>query len=174
MSLKKYKLTKKNRRLISFLASILALFLLAGCATGNYGRLERNRDLNSQFLHYEVLPDYNYYTTGGYDHPNAILLIHKDYQLENPKNLWHRIPNVSRGQMKKWIDTIAPEQDYRYSNAYFAAYILAPDGMRAGVWYATEPLAKVKFLGENRIRVYTPELMPRPIMKYGVDIEGGF
>jgi hypothetical protein len=109
------------------------------------------------YLRYEVLPDHNYYTTGGYDAPQAILALSRDYELENTGNLWIWIPNVNSAQMRKWVDTIAPEQNYRRSNAYFAAYILDPDGKRVGVWYAIEPFTTVKFLGDNKIQVYPPQ-----------------
>ena len=76
--------------------------------------------------------------------------------MDNSGNLWRGIPSVDNAQMKKWIDTIAPEQDYRYSNAYFAAYILNPTGKRVGAWYAIESQTTVKFLEGNKIQVYTP------------------
>ena len=139
-------------------AAIFALFLLVGCAGGNYGTLDRDRDLDNMFLNYEVLPDHRYYTTGGYDAPNAILAIHRDYELDNPGDLWVAVPNVDSTQMRKWIDFLAPEQEYRYSNAYFAAYILDPNGKRVGAWYSYDNIATVKFLEENKIQVYTPEL----------------
>ena len=144
--------------LFMLLAAFLALFLLVGCAGGNYGKLNRDRDLDNMFLNYEVLPDHRYYTTGGYDAPNAILAIHRDYALDNPGNLWVSIPNVGSGQMRKWIDTIAPDQNYRWSGRYFAAYILDPMGKRVGAWFAIENHTTVKFLEGNKIQVYTPQL----------------
>jgi len=62
--------------------------------------------------------------------------------------------------MRRWIDTIAPEQNYRYSNGYFAAYILDPTGKRVGAWYSIEPQTTVKFLEGNKIQVWTPHLSP--------------
>ena len=154
------KTHKKSHRwdnVLAMLAVIISLFLVIGCATGgNYGKLERNRDLDNMFLKYEVLPDHRYYTTGGFDKPDAILAVNTDYELDNSGNLWRGIPNVDNAQMKKWIDTIAPEQDYRYSNAYFAAYILDTDGKKIGAWYSIDPHATVQFLEGNKILVYTP------------------
>ena len=149
-----------KKGLLTLLAAILVLLLLAGCAGGNYGKLERNKDLDNMFLRYEVLPDHNYYTSGGYDKPDAILALHKDYVLDNTKTYWRAIPNVDYAQIRKWIDTIAPEQDYRYSNAYFAAYILDPEGEKIGAWYSVDPHATVKFLEGNMVLVNTPN--PKP------------
>jgi hypothetical protein len=143
--------------LCTLLTVIISLFVLAGCATGgNFGKTERNRDLDNMFLNYEVLPDHRYYTSGGFDAPDAILAIHRDYELDNTKTYWRVIPNVDYAQMRKWIDTIAPEQNYRYSDAYFAAYILNLDGKRIGAWYSIDTYAKVQFLGGNKILVHTP------------------
>jgi hypothetical protein len=147
-------------RLFLSLAIILALILLAGCATGgNYGKLERNRDLDNMFLRYEVLPDHRYYSTGGFDAPSAILAVHTDYELDNSGNLWRGVPNVDYAQMRKWIDTIAPEQNYRVGG-YFAAYILDLNGKRVGAWYSIESQTTVKFLEGNKIQVWTPNLSP--------------
>jgi hypothetical protein len=154
---KTYDISKRWIILVSQVAVILALFILAGCATGaNYGKMERNRDLDNMFLRYEVLPDHRYYSTGGFDAPDAILAVHTDYELDNSGDLWRGVPNVDYGQMRIWIDTIAPEQNYRYSNGYFAAYILNPTGKRVGVWYSIEPQTTVKFLEGNKIQVRTP------------------
>lgn len=148
----------RMKRLVTLLAPFFALFLLVGCAGGNYGKMDRDRDLDNMFLSYEVLPDHRYYTSGGYDAPNAILAIHRDYELDNPGNLWVTIPNVDSGQMRKWIDTIAPDQNYRRSGSYFAAYILDPDGKRVGAWFSVENSTTVKFFEGNKIQVYTPQL----------------
>ena len=162
-----------NRRnsLFTLLASALMIFLLAGYAAASniYGTLDRDRDLDNMFRSYEVLQDYNYYTSGGYDTPNAILLIHKDYEMDNPGNLWVPIPYVDYEQMRKWVSVISSEQDFNRSGNYYAAYILDQNGQRVGVWYSVEIFATVKFLDGNRILVYTPELFHNYSILSGVD-----
>ena len=145
--------------LFTLLASALILFLLAGYAAADiYGTMDRDRDLDNKFLNYEVLQDYNYFTSGGYDVPNAILLIHKDYELDNPGNLWVPIPYVDYEQMRNWVSVISSEQDANRSYNYFVAYILDQNGQRAGVWYSVETFATVEFLKDNKVFVYTPGL----------------
>ena len=100
MIVKKYDTCSSWNRYVAFLAVIISLFLLVGCAGGNFGKLTRDRDLDNMFLNYEVLPDHRYYSTGGYDSPKAILAIHRDYELDNPGNLWVSIPNVDSAQMR--------------------------------------------------------------------------
>jgi hypothetical protein len=147
------------------------LILLAGCAvTGDiYGTTARDRDLDNMFLNYEVLQDYNYFTSGGYDRPNAILLIHKDYELDNPANLWVPITYVDYNQMRKWVSVISSEQDANRSYNYYAAYILDQKGKKVGVWYSVEIFATVKFLEGNKIFVYTPDLFRNYSILSGVD-----
>ena len=75
-------------------------------------------------------------------------------------DIWVFVPNVNSSQMRQWIDTISPEQDYMGSNSYFAAYILDPNGKRIGAWYSIEPLTTIKFLEGNKVQVYTPIRAP--------------
>ena len=136
---------------------IMAVLFFSGCAVGgNHGTLLRNRELDKMFLSYQVIPDHRYYTSGGYDRPNAILGLHKDYQLDN--DLWQSIPNVDSAQIEKWIRTIDP-QDRGVGHNYFAYYILDPDGKRVGFWYSIQNFAVIKFFEEKRIQVYTPDLI---------------
>lgn len=154
-----HTLLNKLNGLFLLLASTLTFFLLvsSSLAGGIYGKLDRDRNLDNMFRNYEVMQDYNYFTTGGYDRPNAILLIHKDYKLDNPKNLWVPIPYVDQNQKRKWISVISTEQDFNTSSNY-AAYILDQNGTRVGVWYSAETFATVKFLEGNKILVYTPDV----------------
>ena len=166
-----YKILNKQDGLLNLLASALMLFLLASCAaTGNiYGTLDRDRDLDNMFLNNEVLQEYNYFTSGGYYKPNAILLIHKDYELDNPGNLWVPIPSVDYNQMRRWISIISSDQDFTRTGNYYAAYILDKNGKRVGVWYSVETFATVKFLEGSKILVYTPDLFHKYSILSGVD-----
>jgi hypothetical protein len=153
------KASRKIFNLLSLSAAMLSFIFLVGCATGGrYATFKRSRDLNYRYLNYEVLPDHKYYTSGGYDNPDAILALHTDYELADSAGLWTNFPNVDYEQMRKWIDTIAPEQDHRFTNGYFATYILDPDGKKVGVWYSIETFTTVKFLEGNKVLVYTPDV----------------
>lgn len=156
------KLLKGRNVLLALLASVLMFFLLAGFAAAagiTYGTLDRDRDLDNMFRSYEVMQDYNYYTTGSYDQPNAILLVHRDYELDNPADLWIEIPYVDYSQKRKWVSVISSDVDFNRSGGYFAAYILDRNGTKVGVWYAKDDFTTVKFLGGNRLQVYTPVLI---------------
>ena len=140
-----------------FLLTAVLAFFFSGCAgTGNYGTLHRDRELDQVFLSYQVLPDYKYYTSGGYDKPNAILGVHNDYILVS--DLWQSIPSVDSAQIQNWIRTIDPE-DRGIGHNYFAYYILDQEGKQVGFWYSIQNFTVVKFLEENKIQVYTPDLI---------------
>ncbi|MDX1775102.1 MAG: hypothetical protein R3297_00815 [Desulfobulbales bacterium] len=167
MPVTSYTCTRAWKRPGTQLITLLTIFLFIGCSGANYGKLDRDRDLDNMFLKYEVLTDHRYYISGGYAAPNAIMAIHRDYELYNPGDLWVPVANVDSLQMRKWIDTIAPEQNYRYANAYFAAYILDPQGERIGAWYSYENFATIKFLDGNRIQVTPPDLFPNIQLQRG-------
>ena len=138
------------------LITIISL-LFSGCAgTKNYGTIRFDRELDQMFLSYQVLPDYKYYTSGGYHKPNAILGVHKDYEMVT--DFWVSIPNVNSAQIEKWIRTIDPE-DTGPGHKYFAYYILDPEGKQVGFWYSIQNHTVVKFLEENKVEVYPPDLI---------------
>ena len=146
-------------RMATLISALIVSMVLTGCAStgGNYGHLQRDREIDNTYYAYKVLPDHRYYTSGGYDLPNAILAIHKDYELVT--DLWQSIPNVNSAQIRKWIETISPKENYRKSRGYFGAYIIDPtNGNKAGVWYSVQDTTVIKFLGENKLQVYTPDL----------------
>jgi hypothetical protein len=152
-----------------FLLVAVLSFFFSGCAAPkNRGSLQIDRELEKIFLSYQVLPDYNYYTTGGYDKPNAILGVHKDYQMVT--DFWISIPNVNSAQIEKWIRTIDPE-DRSPGNSYYAYYILDPEGNQVGFWYSIENHTVIKFLEENKIDVYPPDLI-QPGDDFGGDGRG--
>ncbi len=157
---KTYIIFNNWNRLVTLLAAILALFLLAGCVGGNYGTLKWDRELDNTFASYQVLPDHNYYITGGYSAPAAILAIHNDYQLVNNANLWVPVPDVSSTYMQKWIDNLSPDINFWEKNQFLASYILDSNGKRVGAWYSGQRNTAVMFLEDNRIKVYPPDMKP--------------
>jgi len=160
-----YNMLNRRNTLFTIIASTLMLLLLVSSAVADiYGTQRIDRNLDNRFRDYEVLQDYNYYTSGGYDRPNAILLIHKDYELDNPGNLWVSIPYVDYNQMRKWVSVISSEQDAKRSGNYYATYLLDQSGNKVGVWYSIEVFATVKFVDGDKILVYTPQLRQGSIL----------
>jgi len=171
LAMTKYNLTISERwkNIFTILASILMLFLLTACAGKGdmYANFDRDRDLDNRFERYEVMKDYNYFTSGGYDAPSGILLLHKDYELDNPGRLWVPIPYVDNDQVRKWVSSIGDGQVVR-SGGYYAAYILDQNGKRVGIYYS-ETYETVKFLEGNKVFAYTPDLIKNYSILSGVD-----
>ena len=169
MTKKIYDILNRRYSLFTLLTSVLMIFLLAGYAAAGtvYAKFDRDRDLDNMFQNFEVMQDYNYFTSGGYDAPSGILLLHKDYELDNPGRLWVPIPYVDNNQVRKWVSSIGDGQVLR-SGGYYAAYILDQNGNRVGIWYS-ETYETVKLLEGNRVFVYTPELIKNYSILSGVD-----
>ena len=164
-----YNILNRRNSLFTLLASALMIFLLTGCAAnGNiYANFDRDRDLDNRFENYEVMQDYNYFTSGGYDAPSGILLLHKDYELDNPGRLWVPIPYVDNNQVRKWVSSIGDGQVLR-SGGFYAAYILDRNGNRVGIYYS-ETYETVKLLEGNKVFAYTPDLIKNYSILSGIN-----
>ena len=170
--MKRKEVSKRStwKGLISFfLISALAVALVGCAATGNRGTLQSDLELNRMILAYEIVPDHNYYFSGKVDRPNAILGIHKSYQLVS--QLWTPA-QISSAQLAKWIQAIGPEK-YQGPTGYHAAYILDPEGKKVGIWYSIMQTTTVEFLEGNKIKVNSPDLYPPSKLETPVGINIG-
>jgi hypothetical protein len=156
----RYDDNKMLKGLFSVFGGVLMLVMLAGCAGGNYGTMRWDRELNNTFESYQVLPDHVYYVTGGYNAPAAILALQKEYQLDNDANLWVPVPDVNPDKIKLWMDNLSRNIDFWKDVQFGASYILDPEGKRVGAWYSGQRNTTVKFLEDNRIKVYPPNMKP--------------
>lgn len=142
-----------KRTMVTVMVLILLISSLSAVASQR-GKLERNRDLQKQIESAQVLPDHKYYFSGGAGKPNAILGIHKDFQLVTGQ--WQGV-QISPGQLQKWMSSMSNDTSMG-PKGYYAAYIISPDGKKAGFWYSIESLPTIKFPGGNKIDVYPPDL----------------
>lgn len=150
-------LSSVSTGLITMLVISAVAGILAGCATsGIKGSMQPSQELNQKFLNCEVQQGYNYYYSGSFERPNAILGIHKDYQLVS--QLWNTV-ELSSAQLTTWIGAIAPEE-YRGPSGYSAAYILDSNGKKVGIWYSIQNSTGVKFFEGNKVNVNSPDLYP--------------
>lgn len=138
-----------------FIVSLLLTTLLAGgCAELTAPRLlEKSREVNRIFESGTVLPDYVYYYIGPHDKPDAIIGIHKDYEFQQD-NYWNRI-ELTKKQLGDWNQYI--DNQHRIKLIYEGAYILTPDGKRAGIWYSPYYFTAIKYPAPNRIIIYPPD-----------------
>ena len=127
------------------LLAAFVLALVAGCSA-NYGRLEIDSAVEQAFRNYEMLDDYRYYYSGRENKPSAIIGIDPAFQFSS--KLWTAIEPL---QFRSMVGRMFPDYGFLYG-----AYILAPDGRKAGVWYSWVNIFTAKF-EEDRIIVFSPE-----------------
>jgi hypothetical protein len=132
----------------------LSLILLAGCAE-NYGHLQRSKEVDKIFKTYRVLPDHKYFYTGPAGRPDAIMGIHKDYNLETTE--WVNF-DPSGDTLKTGVDSINFHNSSRVRNYPYGFIILDPEGKQVGVWYSIWDWTTVLREGDNRIKVFPPAI----------------
>lgn len=128
----------------ALLAAFIIVFLV-GCFA-NYGRLEINSAVEQAFRNYEILDHYQYYYSGRENKPSAIIGIDPAFQFSS--KYWTAIePSL----FKTMVGRMFPDYGFLYG-----AYILSPDGRKAGVWYSWVTIFTAKF-EDDRIIVFSPE-----------------
>ena len=144
----------KNRfskdSVISGYAILGFYFLIAAMVSGcleNYGRLNWDPQVATQYQAYEAQEDFNYYYYGVGNRTFAIAGISNDYFMES----------------KMWREVEPDTQDFKdlisraWQNSYYkpydprGAHILDPEGKRVGNWYSSLRFVAVKFGEYNRI-----------------------
>jgi hypothetical protein len=119
------------------------LLLVPGCMA-NFGSMERSQKINEVFESYQVLPNYNYYYTGGQNNPKAIMGIHKDYNLKTSS--WTLMDSLTSDTLKKRVDGMTNEGQGLKAYGWV---IFSPNGEKVGVWYSMLDQTTVKF-GDNK------------------------
>jgi hypothetical protein len=128
--------------------ALLAAFILAFLAScsADYGRLEINSAVEQAFKNHEMLDNYQYYYSGRENKPSAIIGIDPAFQFSS--KFWTAIEPL---QFRTMVGRMFPDYGFLYG-----AYILAPDGRKAGVWYSWVNIFTAKF-EDDRIIVFSPE-----------------
>lgn len=95
---------RKNKIKTSLLFSIMFL-IIWGCGGlwQQYGTFRPDDKVTDQFQRFGINQDYNYYVTGSYQYPSAILGLDKRYTLEN--DLWQKL-DVSPVVFKEMISSM--------------------------------------------------------------------
>ena len=140
------------------------IFALFACA-GNYGRVQKNGQVNQIFTTYQVLNDYRYYISGPESRPEVILGVHQDYTLETTQ--WTPV-SLTKEQLKEWVDGLYfyfHDLTHHYPYGYV---ILDPSGKQVGIWYSIWDDTPVIFKGDNVVQIYAP-IMADPFDTGGDD-----
>ncbi len=133
-------------RIGPLLLAAVALALLGGCLA-NYGRLETSNEVTQAFKNRQMIDEYRYYYSGRENKPSAVIGIDPAFQFSS--RYWTA---VEPSQFDAIVGRVfIPEYGFVYG-----AYILAPDGRRAGVWLSWVRTFTAKF-EDDRIIVFSPE-----------------
>lgn len=148
---------RKNKIKASLLSSIM-FFILWGCGGlwQQYGTFRPDDKATDQFRRFQINQEYNYYVTGSYQYPGAILGLDRRYILEN--DLWQKL-DASPVVFKEMISAMQTKASQlpRYQSVFGFA-ILDNAGRQLGVGYSLLSASTVVEIKGNRAMVLTPPL----------------
>ena len=122
--------------------------MLSGCLQ-NYGRLNRDADIQLAFESNQVPPEYEYFFYGNPNWPYAVMGLDRDYNLRS--RIWRTVePDTNEfSHMTRFLWA-----DYNYYP--YGANILDPQGQKIGIIYTSSWMAAVKVDKDTK----TVEVMP--------------
>ena len=135
---------------IVFAMVLTALFVLHGCAAGNYGRVMSSPEVTASFKAYEVLEGYTYYYYGQVNEPDAVLGLPQGVTIES--KLWKQF-DMSQNTFQVLIDRVGRGSTSR--NGY---HVMDNEGNRIGIYFGTGGNATVQMAGPNQIAWITPQM----------------
>ena len=143
----------KNRWLSGYVILALCILiaaLVSGCLE-NYGRLNWDPQVATQFQANESQEDFNYYYFGVGNRTFAIAGISNKYSMDS--KIWRQVqPDTQDFKdliSRAWVNSYYPPYDPQ------GAHILDPQGNRVGKWYSSLRFVTVKFAENNRIVIIT-------------------
>ena len=132
---------------------MLCLSSLIACSA-NYGRVKKDKGITEEFKAYQLQEGYDYYYYGWIDKPDVVIGLDPEYTLED-KN-WKSV-DFSMISLQTLIDQMWNKNKV----PFYGAFILDPEGSRAGIWYSDITYASIKFDKGNRITsIYLFQDMP--------------
>ena len=146
----KTKNRKSNSRSLSGYVIFALCFLIAALASGcleNYGRLNWDPQVTTQYQAYEARKDFNYYYYGVGNRTFAMAGISNNLVMES--RMWRE----AQPDTQEFKDLISRSWENSYYKPYYprGAHILDPEGKRVGNWYSSLRFVTVKFGENNRI-----------------------
>jgi hypothetical protein len=140
---------KKSKTLILLITSVTIMIAFGGCTTGNFGRLQSDREITQAFEDLKVLPDHNYYYRGTFSLPTVIVGIHKDFTLN--LTLWTAVDPQS-DEFKTLVDRVGLQSQLGGSTVQpWGFQILDHAGKYVGIWYSALRTAAVQVNENNEI-----------------------
>ncbi len=134
------------------------IFLLGGCA-GNwagYGSFQASREATNLFDRHHVRGDCQYYVTGSYQYPAAIICLDKRYTMDD--HLWLKVemtPELLEGFVSGMQTRAAQIGRPRH---LFGFDLIDKTGARIGIWYSILTATTSFSVSGNKAIIVTPEL----------------
>jgi hypothetical protein len=132
----------------------IAALVLTGCAAiGSPPLLERSLEVNKLIEGGTILPDHAYYYAGPEAKPDVIIAIDKKFTFQKSVH-WHEVTPTEE-LLRSWNRMI--DNYYRIKNRYYGAWIMTPDGRKAGIWYSMHTNTVIQFPASDQIIIYRPD-----------------
>ena len=152
------------------LLTAVALFLVFGCASGKYGRVEISREVARQFEAYHVFKDHRYYYLNQENNPYAVVALQDRFRLGG--HMWV-VFDPHSDKLEKIIGLI------KFSAVSWArpygSFILDQTANPIGYWFSSLRIRGLKINDQNQhVSIYTD--MPwlrdddRPIDGFGIGV----
>ena len=147
--------TGRSVRLCLLLAVCLSTLACAGMFA-NYGRFNPSDAVTQAFATYQVNKDFRYYISGPDLNPNALMGLHRSYQLD-PDSLWREVEMTSE-KMKEIVEGMNTKV-YSQHESQKGFEILDNNGRPIGVWYSImRARTFVSMKEDGTVRIDTPPL----------------
>jgi hypothetical protein len=138
--------------------STTVLLLYAGCAglpSKDYGKISLDPSVTGAFESFEIDQDLNYYISGVYAYPNALIGLKKSYTLDS--TLWKKVKMTP--ELFQEIVLSMQERAFQISHPQYGSAIFDNKGNRIGVWYSILPaITSVKMENEHTASIPTPDI----------------
>lgn len=126
--------------------------MVTSCAVpANQGKLARSFEVTQLVEADKVLDGHTYYYTGPEAEPDAIIAIDDRYTLKS--KYWIRVENPAK-KLADWNHFI--DNGIRIFDPFEGAWIMTPDGEKAGIWYSKYDHTVVRYPDASSIIVYIP------------------
>lgn len=148
----------RSLRTILSIAGIAVIVFCMGCTGAiykNYGSFIIDQNASKAFESYQINPDFNYYASGSFVYPNALMGLDKTYTLDS--DLWRKIEPTPQ-EFRELIQNMQTKAlNIRQHPHGFA--ILDENGKQIGVWYSImRAKTAIQMKDERRVIIFTPAL----------------
>ncbi len=147
--------TRRCVRVCLLLAVCLSTLACAGMFK-NYGRFNPSDEVMQAFATFQVNKDFRYYITGPDLNPNALMGLHRSYQLD-PSSLWREV-QMTPAKMKEIVEGMNTKAltQHEFQKGF---ELLDNNGRPIGVWYSlVRARTFLQIQADGTVRIDTPDL----------------